>query len=62
MQPDEVFTAVGAALLALAVAVTRIQLRAHSCPRHQKSVGILAWLLAGFSAVSGIGLLLLGLA
>ncbi|VAW73647.1 hypothetical protein MNBD_GAMMA13-377 [hydrothermal vent metagenome] len=49
---------VGILLLILALAVAGIQLRAHRCPRHQKSAGILAWIIVVLCSIGGAVLLM----
>ena len=52
---------IGVVLLVMAIAIAIIQLGAHRCPRHQKSAGILAWIIVALCSVCGVVLVTKGL-
>jgi len=57
MEPKRILIVIGLVCIALAVWIVRKQMRAHECPRHQRSAGIIAWVIAALLSVAGIALL-----
>lgn len=59
MTNDLILTTVGFIFLLLSVAIIRIQSCAGRCPRHTRTAGILAWVLAGVCAAIGLSVVTL---
>ncbi len=56
MTPEHILNVVAMACAFLGAWMIQVQMRAHQCPKHQKSAGVLAWMMAVLLWVVAIGL------
>ncbi len=56
MTPEHILNAVAMACAFLGAWIIQVQMRAHQCTKHQRSAGVLAWIMAMLLWVVVIGL------
>ena len=54
MTPEHILNVVAMACAFLGAWMIQVQMRAHQCPKHQKSAGVLAWIMAVLLWVAAI--------